>query len=1261
MKNIFKYLLLFVLVQTAPEILYAQSTVSGTVNLGNRHDKSGVMVYQADTENFVITDSDGKFVFNSKNPGLPRLIAQKKGFLPVGLDSVFGIAGSESFNLDLIPGDVNSDNKIDLLDLVSVLNKKNTASGASEFDDSYDFNDDDFIDSLDINTVLTNFRNSSITQFQNFQAGIINHNGGIVEIDNSVKLDFPVNSVSKETQVSITKKSLQGNHVLYADVKPACPVYSLNPHGIILDDSVDVSINLKEIHIPDGFTINDFEMMHFNGYTWESLNSSIDEDCLKAKILSFSYLTVRLKLTETTRFLSNSVKIYLNKNNILCFGSVTASFDIHTMKAVMESFDNLSNEQIVYEVRLYEKSFPSDKLIRAKQSCKVVWMPEVKGSFYNFDWGPHQVIDGKIVDQDIGPGRFPYRCYTPGAASAVSGGNTYKCLENIIEYNAGQEKSSIFSYDYEFLKTAGSDADTWADFLGDVFYSDRMNEFIDLSNLKNDGETKYYVTIEQNYHDGFTSLSAAGSIIIKSREFLLSDISVNEADSGPDIVTISNPEDGEEYIYGDTIQFEGIAVDPGQGELSGDQLKWESNINKGIIGYGKNVQTDRLLTGNHTITLTAANNSGFVKRNSIIVKVNKPIGGNINPHKPGDPFPSSGAINVPTDVVLTWKGGDPDSGNRVIYSGALLEYDSLQTVPEIDIPETQNELFHAANLKENTQYYWFIISSDDYGGWNKSRSWVFTTKSNSGNNPPNLPFNEFPENGEVINSNNILISWECTDPEGDKILYDIYIDDKLIKSYHPENSYAVDSLEYEKNYSWKITARDEKGAETGVNSLQGDNRWYFYTKKPAGLPPDKPVLVYPPDNLSDIPSELLLRWHGNDSENDELEHIVYFTENIADTNDNSSIASASSLENAGLSNLEYNRTYYWRVLSKEKGNPLNTAFSKVHSFKVAGGPVLNSPPPIPELPVEPTEGISGNEYSFNTSSADVENDEISYEINWGDGTSNKLSEFLPSGEVLTVTRRFNVPGVYQIKIRARDSKGLYSDWTDFFDFTVLPDTDKLNEIIINDGYGDYVSVPAGEFQMGSNSTDAENREKPVHPVYVDEFFISKYEITNREYKKFIDEGGYNKQEYWTNGGFQQGWQEPEYWNDADLKGGGVPGNEDFPVRGVSWYEAMAYCSWLSEKTGNMYRLPTEAEWEKAAKGTDMRRFPWGNICTGNYANMFSSESPYYKNVTPAGFYNGTLNENFPTFRNASPYGAFDMAGNLAEWCYDYYDKKYYQI
>jgi formylglycine-generating enzyme required for sulfatase activity len=212
--------------------------------------------------------------------------------------------------------------------------------------------------------------------------------------------------------------------------------------------------------------------------------------------------------------------------------------------------------------------------------------------------------------------------------------------------------------------------------------------------------------------------------------------------------------------------------------------------------------------------------------------------------------------------------------------------------------------------------------------------------------------------------------------------------------------------------------------------------------------------------------------------------------------------------------------------------------------------------------------------------------------------------------------------------------------------------------VVNDGYGDFVLVPAGSFKMGDNFGDGEPRERPVHAVYLDAYYIGKYEVTNGDWKKFQNDPGYSDPKFWPNGYVVPKDQSP-YWTQAQNHGGATPNSDDYPVLGVNWDAATAYCNWVSAKTGKIYRLPTEAEWEKAARGTDQRRFPWGNEIDHSYANFVGAQK--FDTGQVVGYYDGSKRGDLQTKNGASPYGAMDMAGNVQEWCQDWYSRGYYAV
>jgi len=173
-------------------------------------------------------------------------------------------------------------------------------------------------------------------------------------------------------------------------------------------------------------------------------------------------------------------------------------------------------------------------------------------------------------------------------------------------------------------------------------------------------------------------------------------------------------------------------------------------------------------------------------------------------------------------------------------------------------------------------------------------------------------------------------------------------------------------------------------------------------------------------------------------------------------------------------------------------------------------------------------------------------------------------------------------------------------------------------------------IPAGKFTMGGD--DGDRDERPAQEIHVDAFYIDRTEVTNREYQKFIDATGHRVPLAAMKVHLPCEWVDGRY----------PEGRGDHPVVLVSWEDAIAYALWAGK------RLPTEAEWEKAARGTDGRKYPWGNEWDPARCNSSHSDT---RDTTPVGSY--------PS--GASPYGCLDMAGNLQEWCLDIYQKFYYPV
>ena len=177
--------------------------------------------------------------------------------------------------------------------------------------------------------------------------------------------------------------------------------------------------------------------------------------------------------------------------------------------------------------------------------------------------------------------------------------------------------------------------------------------------------------------------------------------------------------------------------------------------------------------------------------------------------------------------------------------------------------------------------------------------------------------------------------------------------------------------------------------------------------------------------------------------------------------------------------------------------------------------------------------------------------------------------------------------------------------------------------IIGDDERVMVLVPAGFFQMGSDNGDPD--EAPQHPVFLSEFYLDQYEVSNSAYSRFLNATGYSNPFV------------PVF--DDDLT---KLLNPEQVAVGMTWNSAAAYCLWAGK------RLPTEAEWEKSARGETPRTWPWGEVFSDKKANI-KGEADGYQYTAPSGQFEG----------GRSPFGVYDMAGNGAEWVADWYDEKVY--
>ena len=284
--------------------------------------------------------------------------------------------------------------------------------------------------------------------------------------------------------------------------------------------------------------------------------------------------------------------------------------------------------------------------------------------------------------------------------------------------------------------------------------------------------------------------------------------------------------------------------------------------------------------------------------------------------------------------------------------------------------------------------------------------------------------------------------------------------------------------------------------------------------------------------------------------------------------------------------------------------------------------ITNSQPTINRV-IVPAKVKAGEKVKLEVVAHDADGDQLSYNWEVSAGTVDAAGLWIVPAEATSATVVVHVSdGVNTLVTSPKISVAIIPP----------PKPPEPPKPIVPEGM---VPIPAGEFQMGNNDPKADPDEQPAHTVYIDAFFMDETEVTNVEYQKFV-----LANPRWSKGQIDRNFHDGgylEHWNGNDYPSG----EADHPVVFVSWYGAMAYAIWVEK------RLPTEAEWECAARGGLRKRdnkYPWGDVIDSSKANYGGNVG----DTTPVGSYppNG--------------YGLYDMAGNVWEWCLDEYNPNFYR-
>jgi hypothetical protein len=371
------------------------------------------------------------------------------------------------------------------------------------------------------------------------------------------------------------------------------------------------------------------------------------------------------------------------------------------------------------------------------------------------------------------------------------------------------------------------------------------------------------------------------------------------------------------------------------------------------------------------------------------------------PSVPSSPAPATGSKGVPLTQLLRWTCSDPD--------GDVLKYDVYFGVgnPPSKVASDQTATDYKPNsLLSGLDYSWKIVAKDGCGGETSGPVWTFMA-----NSPPTKPLNRTPDPGSSQSSSSNILTWSCSDPDGDLIMYDVYFgtssNPPKVSSTQTSTSYNAGTLQPGTQYYWKVVAQDGKGVDAFSDV------WSYKTKAKTNSPPVKPSPVSPANGGTNMPVTQTVSWSCSDPDGDALTYDVYF----GTSSNPSKVSSGQSGMSYSPGTMQMGVQYYWKVVAKDgKGGEMS---GDVWTFKTK----TNAPPTKPSNP-NPANNATGVATSVTASwiCSDPDGDGLKYDVYVGPTSS-------PSKVASDQTKQnYTLTGLksktrYYWKVVAKDSKG----------------------------------------------------------------------------------------------------------------------------------------------------------------------------------------------------------------------------------------------
>lgn len=387
---------------------------------------------------------------------------------------------------------------------------------------------------------------------------------------------------------------------------------------------------------------------------------------------------------------------------------------------------------------------------------------------------------------------------------------------------------------------------------------------------------------------------------------------------------------------------------------------------------------------------------------------------NSPPNIPSDPNPGDEVTDVDVNSDLSWNCSDPD-GDDLTYD---VYFEANDPSPDILVSNNQTEkTYDLLKLEYSTMYYWKIVAWDDLGESTSSPVWSFKTEDNA---PPFPPGNPEPMDDATDVDVNAWLSWDGGDPDGDFVTYDVYFGDSypppFVIGNQTDMTFDPGTLDFDTGYYWRIVSWDYLGL------MMAGNHWNFTTSSIPNNPPYVPSDPTPEDGATMVDIDADLSWVcGDPDEGDTVVYDVFFE--AGDPDPDVKIADDISETSFDPGLLENGTVYYWWVKAVD------------NHYAVSNGPVwsFTTESRAPDVPFidGPSRGKPGIEYSYTFVTTDPDGDDVSYFVDWGDGSNSSWLGPFVSGEEETVDHAWDEKGTYVIKAKAKDINGAEGDWSEF--------------------------------------------------------------------------------------------------------------------------------------------------------------------------------------------------------------------------------------